>query len=121
MLGMADNHDRLAAVAGYILSRKLKKITRRDVAHGDRTMRGLEKHQTDVVLDQLEALGWLFKDPPIRPGGPSHWRINPEVHARFAERGKVEAERRSAARKMIAEILGGAEIHDFVAANRRAS
>jgi hypothetical protein len=119
MLGMADNHDRLVAVAGYILSRKLKKITRRDVAHGDRTMRGLEKHQTDIVLDQLEALGWLFKDPPIRTGGAPHWHVNPEVHARFAERGKMEAERRSAARKMIAEILSGAEIHDFDAAKRQ--
>jgi hypothetical protein len=41
VLGLSNDHDRLTAVAGYILARKLGKITNRDVQHGDRTMRKL--------------------------------------------------------------------------------
>jgi hypothetical protein len=33
-LGFADNHDRLTAVAGYILAHKLEKVSSRDVARG---------------------------------------------------------------------------------------
>ena len=35
VLGLANDHDRLADVAGYILAHKLERITNRDVQRGD--------------------------------------------------------------------------------------
>jgi hypothetical protein len=47
VLGLSDDHDRLTAVAGYILARKLEMITNRDVQRGDRTMRKLDRQDID--------------------------------------------------------------------------
>ena len=59
-LGVSDSHDSLTAVAGYILAHKLKKITNRDVARGDRAMRKLDPKQVEAVFGQLEAMGgWI--------------------------------------------------------------
>ncbi len=66
VLGLADDHDRLSAVAGYILTHKLDEITNRDVQRGDRTMRRLTKRDTDLVFQQLEAFGWLTCIPGRR-------------------------------------------------------
>ena len=41
VLGLSNDHDRLAAVAGYILAHKLERITNRDVQRGDQSMRNL--------------------------------------------------------------------------------
>src|SRR5262249_9398158 len=54
VFGLADDHDRLAAVAGYIVARKLDIITSRDVQRGDSTMRGLTKREIDDVFHQLD-------------------------------------------------------------------
>ena len=35
VLDLSDGHDRLAAVAGYILVHKLERLTNRDVQRGD--------------------------------------------------------------------------------------
>jgi len=98
-------HDRLTAVAGYILAHKLERVTNRDIAHGDRTMRKLTRRETDNVFEQLDALGWVNRVPAPRPSDPSHWLVNPEVHKRFAVRGEAEAKRRSAARATILESI----------------
>src|SRR5262249_19839545 len=54
VLGLSNDHDRLTAVAGYILAQGLDKITNRDIQRGDRTMRGLSKRETEAVFDQLD-------------------------------------------------------------------
>jgi hypothetical protein len=105
VLGLADDHDRLAAVAGYILAHRLEKVTNRDVHRGDRSMRRLTRRETDEVFEQLEALGWLTPTPGPRQG--VHW-INPEVHVRFAERAAKEAAQRRATRELIATQIRGA-------------
>jgi hypothetical protein len=106
ILGLSDEHDRLTAVAGYILAHKLERVTNRDIAHGDRTMRGLTKRETENVFEQLDALGWVNRVPAPRPSDPPHWLVNPEVHTRFKARGEAEAKRRSAARAAILESIG---------------
>jgi hypothetical protein len=99
VLGMADEHDRLTAVAGYILAHKKEVITNRDIQRGTRTMRSLTKRETDAVFEQFEALGWLA--PIERKGKPTiHWDVNQEVHIRFTERAKQEAANRDTARKL---------------------
>jgi len=103
-LGLSDDHDRLTAIAGYILTHKKEWITNRDVQRGDTTMRGLKDHETRPLLEQLAALGWLDRIDAPRPSSPPHWQVNPAVHAKFAERGKREAERREQARLAIQQI-----------------
>jgi hypothetical protein len=105
VLGLSNEHDRLAAVAGYILAHKLECITNRDVQRGDRTMRGLERHQIEAIFDQLDALGWIDRIPGPRPTSPSRWVVNPTVHTKFTERAKAEADRRTQERKVIADLL----------------
>jgi hypothetical protein len=107
VLGLSDDHDRLAAVAGYILARGLTKITNSDIHHGDKTMRGLKKHEMQNVFHQLEALGWITEIPAYRYSGPPQWKVNPEVHRRFADRAVREAERRKLERDMILALVKG--------------
>jgi hypothetical protein len=102
VLGLSDDHDRLAAVAGYILAHKLDKITNRDIQRGDRTMRGLTKRDTERVFEQLDALGWISRIESKRLGSAPQWVVNPEVHRLFQERAKKEAARRSSIRAVIA-------------------
>jgi hypothetical protein len=107
MLGMADDQDRLTAVASYILARRLAKVTNRDIARGDRSMRRLTKRDTAAVFEQLEALGWLMRTAGPRPTDPPHWMVNPRCHEKFAERAKQEAERRQRDREFLATAVFG--------------
>jgi hypothetical protein len=105
VLGLSDEHDRLTAVAGYILARKLDWITNRHVQRGDRTMRKLSKVDVDHVFHQLDALGWVIRTSGKRNGDPPRWRVNPAVHKKFAARGAEEAARRQREREMIVGML----------------
>jgi hypothetical protein len=95
LLGLSDDHDRLSSVAGYILAHKLERITTRDIQRGDRTMRRLDRKDTDSVFDHLSALGWLAKRTE------KGWTVNPEVHHMFKERATMESERRKREREAI--------------------
>ncbi len=105
MLGLADSHDRLKAVAGHVLAHKLERVTNRTVQRGDRTMRGLTRQDTEKVFEQLEALGWLTRVPGPRPALPPHWLVNPEVHRLFAERAKREATERVRVVNLMQELV----------------
>jgi len=107
IFGLSDEHDRLTAVAGYILARGLKVVTNRDVQRGDRTMRNLKRRDVDGVFQQLNALGWLNRAPGYHMTDPPRWEVNPEVHLRFKERAKQEAERRRREREFITALLSG--------------
>ena len=104
VLGLSDDHDRLEAIAGYILTHKLTRVTNRDIQRGDRTMRGLKEHETRPLLEQLSALGWLNRVDALRPSSPPHWQVNPAVHKKFADRAVWEAKRREATRKMMRKL-----------------
>jgi hypothetical protein len=106
ILGLSNDHGRLTAVAGYILAQGLDKITNRDIQRGDRSMRGLGRRDTELVFDQLDALGWISCTPSPYKGAPPHWTVNPSVHTKFTERAKAEADRRARDRKVIAAMMG---------------
>jgi DNA polymerase I-like protein with 3'-5' exonuclease and polymerase domains len=106
MLELSDDHDRLTKVAGYILAKKLTRITNRDVQRGNNAMRGLERREIESIFDQLEALGWLTRTPGPLWSKPPHWLVNPEVHRRFAERAAREAIERARERDMLQEMFG---------------
>lgn len=107
VLGLSNDHDSLEAVAGYILARKLERVTNRDIHHGDRTMRRLSRLDTEAVLEQLDALGWVDRVPGARPSSPPQWIVNPAVHTKFEKRAAAEAERRARERKTIAAMTKG--------------
>ena len=65
-----------------------------DLQRGDRTMRRLTRRDTELVFEQLEALGWVARTPPTRLTDPPHWRVNEHCHQLFENRAKEEAERR---------------------------
>ena len=58
------------------------------------------------VFEQLEALGWVTPIAPLRAGAPEHWKVNPLIYVRFAERVEQERQRRENARRLIVEQLG---------------
>ena len=108
VLGLSNDHDRLANVAGYILAHKLERITNRDVQRGDRTMRNLKRRETEAIFEQLDAFGWVTRTPGPRPSDPPHWIVNPAVHQKFAERAEAERKRREREREAIDDLLKGA-------------
>ena len=106
VLGLSNDHDRLTAVAGFILAHKKDKITNRDLKRGDKTMRKVPTHEMATLFEHLEALGWVDRAAGPYQKAPLHWVVNPAVHVKFAEKAESEAERRANAREMIADILG---------------
>lgn len=107
VLKLADDHDRLINVAGYILTREEKKVlTNRDVQMGCRTMRKLERRDIEAVFEQLDALGWVMMTPGLRRTDPPHWAVNPAVHQKFTKRAKAEAERRLRVREIVTALRG---------------
>jgi hypothetical protein len=108
-LGLSDDHDRITAVAGYILAHKRDVVTNRDVQRGDRAMRGIERQSIARIFEQLEALGWVEAEPGRRAIDPPRWKVNPVVHQRYAARAEQERKRRHEARAMIAELASRAK------------
>ena len=108
VLGLANDHDRLANVADYILAHKLERITNRDIQRGDRTMRNLTRRETETIFEQLDAFGWVTRTPGPRPSDPPHWVVNPVVHQKFAERAEAAKKRREREREAIDDLLKGA-------------
>jgi len=107
--GLSDDHDRLTAVAGYILAHKVDRLTNRVIQRGDSTMRGLKRHEIENVCHQLNALGWITEAPRRRPTDLPRWDVNPEVHRLFQERAKLEAAQRQRMREAIAEHVKSKE------------
>lgn len=105
-LGLSDDHDRLKAVAAYIVAHRLPKITVRDVQRGDRSMRRLTKTDVLPVLEQLTALNWLAEEPGPRATSDPTYCVNPLVHSLFAERAAYEQARRDTAKAALANIFG---------------
>src|SRR5262249_52098473 len=107
MLGLSDDHERLTAVAGYILAHHLEQVTNREIQRGDRTMRNLQRQDIASICDPLYALGRLSRTPGLRPTDPPRWNVNPICHAMFEKRATAEAERRARDREMISTMLKG--------------
>ena len=94
-------------IAGYILARKLERITNRDVQRGSKGMRSLKQREVEGLFEQLDAFGWLTRVPGPRPSYPHHWVVNPAVHQKFAERAEAEKKRREQDHATLAELFGG--------------
>ena len=102
-LDSPDGHDRLRALAAYILAHKKSELKNRDVQSSVRSCRGLKERDIRPLFEQLAALGWLVRVDGVRAGSPPHWRVNSRVHTLFAEKAEDEIRRREEVRAIIAE------------------
>ncbi|MBP0439542.1 DUF3987 domain-containing protein [Tianweitania sediminis] len=101
VVGLSDRQDKVEAVAGWILTRRPTTLTVRDVRRGDRLMRSMDNADAELVLDQLDAFGWLTPVPTIRRDS-REWKVDPRVFEQFEDKADEEAERRAIARSIIA-------------------
>lgn len=94
-------------IAGYILAKGMDRVARRDLVQDYRELRGPEHAEMiDAVMAGLEAAGWVRpEEKKNRMRSIFAWKINPEVHFLFAERGIAERERRAAERARVAEAI----------------
>ena len=106
LLGLSDDHDRLQAVAAYIVAHKLGRITVRDVQRADRALRKVAKSDILPILHQLVAFNWLTSEPGPRADSDPVFIVNPVVHTLYAERAERERQRRDAARSAISQMIG---------------
>jgi len=106
VLGLGDDHDRLKAVAAYILANKLTTIDNRTVQRGDHaTMRKIAYRDIQPIFEQLATLGWLLPIDGANPKSPK-WKVNGAVHQLFAERAEREQARAAMGRAAQQEIFG---------------
>jgi hypothetical protein len=93
-----------AWIANFIIVGALDRVAARDIVQHYRPLRAPEQRETlENTMDSLCIIGWLRPEPP-RGGSlkPTAWRVNPDVHLKFAERAAAERARRAAVRADIA-------------------
>jgi hypothetical protein len=98
LMGFSGDHDRLGAVASFILVKGLTKITMRDVRRGVHEMRKGSTKDAEEVMNKLCGLGWLTA---VERG----WTVNPAVHTAFAAKAADEAKRKKALQKVMQQAF----------------
>lgn len=99
MVGLADNHELVQALGGYILAHEVETITIATAIRSVRQMRKASDQDQERAMNALEAFGWL-EPSKTRTSKPS-WTVPKQVHERFAETANEERERRA----MVKEII----------------
>ena len=106
-LTLSDDHDRLEAVAGYVLAHRMTFVDHRTVQRSVRQTRKLAAWETRPLFETLAAMNWLAPvDDPNKRNGEPRWIVNPDVHTLFAERAEQEHCKRLQARATIMELSG---------------
>jgi hypothetical protein len=80
-------------IAGYVLARKLDKITLSNIGRAYRALRG-KKYEIERALGALELAGWVYISRYHKNGRAKWWNVNPQVHSIYANRAKEERQRR---------------------------
>jgi len=109
-LGLSDDHDTLIELASYILSHRLETVQHRDCQRASTSLRALTAEQTRRLFEKLESFAWLEPIDPPKNSKTPRWRVNPSAHDLFADRGRVEKERRDKARSAISSTLTAEEV-----------
>ena len=92
-------------IAGFILARGEDRITARDVVRAYGPLRPPEcRRELQEVMYSLVTVGWLREEVEANPiRYTAAWKVNPALHARFAERARAERERRGGVKEKVAE------------------
>lgn len=93
-------------IANYILSKRLSRITARDIARDYRELRAPEARDTLIAtMESLVTMGWVEEEAASSGRSVSAWKVNPRVHVVFEEHARREAERRRRERERIAAAV----------------
>lgn len=107
LLGMSAGHDRLLDLAAWILAAEIDEVKARDVQRSGQTFRHVSADEVRLICEKLEAFGWGSWADAGPKSSKARFIVNPRVHLLFAERGAAEAERRTKARDLIRQTIGG--------------
>jgi hypothetical protein len=91
-------------VAGYILSRGLETITKRDLMQAYRPFKQDSK-AIQATMNVLYAANWVEEADHKRTGEVISWKVNATVHTKFNRLAQLERERRAAERKKIQQAV----------------
>ena len=80
-------------IAGYLLSRKLEKITKREIGRAYNKLRE-DDSCLYAAMETLVIAAWVEPVNPDHYGRAKSWIVNPAVHEGFAERAAEEKARR---------------------------
>jgi len=106
LLGMSAGHEELMALAAVIVSAGLEEVDARAVQRSTHALRHVTADEARRLCEKLEAFGWLDPTEPRMKSNSPRWRVVAAVHDLFAERGRMEADRRAKARAAFAEAFG---------------
>lgn len=106
LLGMADNHDLITDIAGYILSKKCLSVSYRDLHRTTRKLKKTDHRDARRLFEQLAALGWGTVDVDPNPHSPPKFTVNPTVHELYADRANQERARRQQVVALMNELGG---------------
>jgi hypothetical protein len=103
LLDGSGSVHKVRSVATAILCCPKDEIVLRDVVHGCRVMRRMERNEQIQLMQKFETFGWLTR---LDRYGPAHprWRRTPGLGARFEEDLKREEAARAA---VTAAVKGG--------------
>jgi hypothetical protein len=98
MGGAGADVEATQSIAGYILTKGLRRIVMSDLTRNVRVCR--HKTQEDVrrLLSPLEAGGWLM---PEKDFAPMSWLVADQAHTQFEAQARKESIRRNAVRALI--------------------
>lgn len=106
VIGLSPTHEHARWIAGLILSRGMSTITERDIYRAYHDLRDDGRRNIAPAMAQLELAAWVSPVTEKR-GVVTEWRVNPEVHRKFAERAISERVRRESERAEICRNLEG--------------
>jgi hypothetical protein len=93
-------------LAGWILSRQLTEVSRRDMQRSYRDVRN-DPAALRKATRLLEDFGWIAPKHTVR-NEPTSWHVNPQVHVLFQARAVEEARRREETRRYLQTIFRSA-------------
>jgi hypothetical protein len=93
--------ERLRRLASWILTSGLERVLASDLTTNVRDLRGLTLVQLHERVSPLVAAGWLI--PADRTPTCRSWTVTPQVRVQFAERTKLEEERKAVLKTLLTE------------------
>lgn len=94
-------------IAGFILAKGLRRITRRDIVQHYGALKPPEAlRELLQVMESLVTMGWLEPEEPTNPTRPPPgWQVNPAIFTKFAGRAEHERIARANTRNEIARAV----------------
>ncbi len=103
-LGISMHDSVVKDVGAWVLAHGVTEMTEGDLQRNVRSYRAADPMQREEVIGNLEAFGWIEKADAKRRDAKA-WKIAPNVHQMFAEKGAAERIRRQHVRAVIEEAV----------------